>query len=179
MKRRWIHISDAIDHKRNAVIAAVSDLSIPRRPLQHCGRAHGCSSSRVSALSFPRCPLQSNAGITMDLALAITGVIPWPFVHIKAHSSMGRMTATIALPVSGIQQCTASGHVFRDELVAGPLAPGDPTQQQPQRGRSLLRRCEGRTRQQRVVALISPTAGDLGMSLGMEQAPSLPPQHGL
>jgi hypothetical protein len=46
---------------------------------------------------------RSLAGVTMDLALAIPVVIPRPFVPTMAHSSMGRMAATIARPFTGIQ----------------------------------------------------------------------------
>jgi hypothetical protein len=47
------------------------------------------------------------AGVAMDLALAITIIIPRPFVHTVANRGMGRMAATIALPFVGIKQSAA------------------------------------------------------------------------
>ena len=59
------------------------------------------------------------AGVAMDLALAITIVIPRPFAHPVGSRGMARMAAAITLPFVGIEQRAALGHVFRDEVVAG------------------------------------------------------------
>jgi hypothetical protein len=56
----------------------------------------------------------------MDLAVAITIVVSRPFVHTVAHSAVGHVTATRALPFIGIEPRTASRHVVGHEGMAGP-----------------------------------------------------------
>jgi hypothetical protein len=55
----------------------------------------------------------------MDLALAITILIPRPFAYPVGNGGMARMAATIALPFVGIEPRAARGHVVGHEGVAG------------------------------------------------------------
>jgi hypothetical protein len=59
------------------------------------------------------------AGVAMDLALAITIVVPRPFAYPVGHGGISRMAATIALPFVGIEARAARGHVVGHEGVAG------------------------------------------------------------
>jgi hypothetical protein len=59
------------------------------------------------------------AGITVDLAAAITIVIASPFMHAVADRRMGRMTATIALPFIGVEYRARNRDVCRDQVVTG------------------------------------------------------------
>jgi hypothetical protein len=59
------------------------------------------------------------AGIAMDLALAITIIIPGPFAHPMGNRGMARMTATITLPFISIEQRAPGRHVVSDQLAAG------------------------------------------------------------
>jgi hypothetical protein len=63
------------------------------------------------------CPL---AGVAVDLADPIPIRISRPLVHAVADGGVGRMAATIALPLIGIQPRTAGRHVVGDEVVTGP-----------------------------------------------------------
>jgi hypothetical protein len=56
--------------------------------------------------------------VTMDFALAITVIIPRPFVHPMVDGGMGWMTAPVTLPFVGAQPRVASGNVFSDEGTA-------------------------------------------------------------
>ena len=62
---------------------------------------------------------RSLTGITMDLALAITIVIPRPFAHTMGNRGMVRMAVTIALPFVGIEPRATRQHVVGNEGVAG------------------------------------------------------------
>jgi hypothetical protein len=59
------------------------------------------------------------AGVAIDLALAITMIIPRPFTSTVGHGSMAWMTATIALPLVGIKPLATRRHVVGNEAVAG------------------------------------------------------------
>jgi hypothetical protein len=63
------------------------------------------------------CPF---AGVAMDLALAITIIIPGPFAYTVANRGMRWMTAPVALPFVGVQPRAASRNGFGDEGAARP-----------------------------------------------------------
>jgi hypothetical protein len=69
----------------------------------------------VSAKCGP-CPL---AGVAMDLAPAITILIPHPFAPPMGNRGMVWMAAAITLPFVGREQGAAWGHVVGTERVAG------------------------------------------------------------
>jgi hypothetical protein len=62
------------------------------------------------------CPF---AGMTVDFTAAITIVIASPCMHSVAHSRVGRMTATIALPCIGVEYRARNRDVCRDQRVTG------------------------------------------------------------
>ena len=55
----------------------------------------------------------------MDLAQAITIIIPRPFAHAMGNRGMARMAAAITLPFIGVEQGAAWGHVLGHERVTG------------------------------------------------------------
>jgi hypothetical protein len=59
------------------------------------------------------------AGVTMDLALPITMVIPRPFAPPVGNRGMVWMTATITLPFIDIEQRTTRRHVVSNQVTAG------------------------------------------------------------
>jgi hypothetical protein len=59
------------------------------------------------------------AGVAMDLALAITMIIPRPFAHPMGNRGMARLAAAITLPFVGIEPCAVQGHMVDKEIVAG------------------------------------------------------------
>jgi hypothetical protein len=59
-------------------------------------------------------------GVTMDFALAITVIIPRPFVYTMADGGMCWMTAPVTLPFVGVQPRAVSWNVFMDEAAACP-----------------------------------------------------------
>ena len=63
----------------------------------------------------------SLAGIAVDFAAAIPIIIPGPLVHAMAHGGMGRMAATIALPLVRVQDCAVAWDILGNEIVAGTL----------------------------------------------------------
>ena len=63
---------------------------------------------------------RSLTGVAMHFTLAITIIIPRPFVYAMADGGMGWMTAPVALPFVGVQPRTASRKVFGDEGTARP-----------------------------------------------------------
>jgi hypothetical protein len=67
----------------------------------------------------PKCSPCSLAGIAMDLALAISMIIPRPFAHTMGNRGMAWMAAAITLPFVGIKSGAALGHVVGNEAVAG------------------------------------------------------------
>jgi hypothetical protein len=62
------------------------------------------------------CPF---AGVAMDLAPAITIIIPRSCAPTVGHGGMARLTATIALPFVGREPRATRGHVVGHEGVAG------------------------------------------------------------
>src|SRR6266511_2260468 len=63
------------------------------------------------------CPFTS---IAVDLALAITIIIPRPLVHAVADGRMAPMTAAIALPLIGIKPRAARCNIFGNQRLTGP-----------------------------------------------------------
>jgi hypothetical protein len=59
------------------------------------------------------------AGAAMDLALAVTLILPRPFAHTRGNRVMTRMAAAITPPFVGREQGAAWGHVVGHERVAG------------------------------------------------------------
>jgi hypothetical protein len=62
----------------------------------------------------------SFAGVAVHLASAIAIIIPRPFAYTMADRGMGRMAATIALPLVGIEPRAARWDIGGDQVVAGP-----------------------------------------------------------
>jgi hypothetical protein len=58
------------------------------------------------------------AGMTVDLASAITIVIARPFMHAVAACRMRRMTATIAGPFISVEYRATTRDICRDQIVA-------------------------------------------------------------
>jgi hypothetical protein len=63
----------------------------------------------------------SLAGIAVDFAAAIPVIITGPLVHAMAHSGMGRMAATIALPFVRVQDRAGAWDILGNQAVAGTL----------------------------------------------------------
>jgi hypothetical protein len=76
------------------------------------------SASKGTEVSTKRSP-GPLTGSAVDLASAITLLIPRPFAHTMSNRGMGRMAAAIALPCVGIEQGAAWGHMVGKKGVAG------------------------------------------------------------
>jgi hypothetical protein len=63
---------------------------------------------------------RSLTGMAMHFALAISVIVPRPFVDPMADRRMGWMTPPVALPCIGVQLGAASRKVCNDELVTRP-----------------------------------------------------------
>jgi hypothetical protein len=85
-----------------------------RRP-REVQRLHTSKSTEVGPKRRP-CSL---AGSVMDLALAITIILPGPFVHTMSTRGMGGVAAMITLPLVGVERRAASGDVVSHQVAAG------------------------------------------------------------
>jgi len=61
----------------------------------------------------------SLTGIAVDLAVAISVIIPCPLVHTMTDSGMRGMAPPLALPFIGIELGAVSGDVLRNQCRAG------------------------------------------------------------
>jgi hypothetical protein len=64
------------------------------------------------------CPF---TGVAVDLASAITIIIPGPFVGAVTHAGVGGMAAVIALPFVGVEQRADNRDILRDQVVTSPF----------------------------------------------------------
>jgi hypothetical protein len=68
----------------------------------------------------PECCSGTLAGVAVYLSDPISIHISRPLVHAVANGGMGRMAATIALPLVGIEPRTAGGDIGGNQVVASP-----------------------------------------------------------
>jgi hypothetical protein len=79
---------------------------------------------RVDAAEHPEVCAErgasSFAGVAMDLAVAVSMIIPCPFMDTVADRGVGRMTPPVALPLVGIELRATGGHVRCDQGATRP-----------------------------------------------------------